>query len=259
MSQSNVPPCPASAFGTITVAESGDDIWNTNEHMKAAFASGAQSCCATYSAEVCDEVVNDDIVLDAHWGASMVARYFKDIHNRFGYDDAGAELLSYVHHGLSYENASWNGMIMKYGDGAYQDGNNPAAMFSPLVSLDVCAHEIGHAICTSTSDLVFVGESGAMNEGLSDIWAACIEGYVQDSVDTSSEYVLWSIGEIIDERDGGLYNEPGARAIRWMDHPPAENNPDTYGAGTWWQDPDCASPNVANDFCGVHFNSGGTQ
>jgi hypothetical protein len=144
---------------------------------------------------------------------------------------------------------------MKYGDGAYQDGNNPAAMFGPLVSLDVCAHEIGHAICTSTSDLVYVGEPGALNEGLSDIWGAAIEGYVLDSIDGSLDYVLWSIGERIDERDNGHYNDSLARALRWMDHPPAENNPDTYG-GTWWQPPDCASPNIANDFCGVHFNSG---
>lgn len=239
-----------------TIAEFGDDEWDANEHRKVAFTGGAQSCCLTYVPLQCDELRNDDIALDAHWGASIVVKYFKEIHNRFGYDDEGADIYSYVHHGLSHENASWNGLIMKYGDGAYQDGTNPGGMFGPLVSLDVCAHEIGHAICTSTSDLVYSGESGAMNEGLSDIWAACIEGFVLNTIDSNLDYVLWGIGEQIDQRDAGLYNEPGARAIRWMDHPPAENNPDTYGAGTWWQDPDCPSPNVANDFCGIHFNSG---
>lgn len=239
-----------------TIAEFGDDVWNSNEHRKVPFDGTLHTCCPTYISEQCDEVRNDDIALDAHWGAATVARYWKDIHDRYGYDDDGAPLYSYVHHGLSHENASWNGMIMKYGDGAYQDGTNPGGMFGPLVSLDVCAHEIGHAICTSTSDLVYVGESGAMNEGLSDIWAAATESYVLDSIDGTLDYVTWAIGEQIDERDGGLFDEPGARAIRWMDHPPAENNPDTYGAGTWWQDPDCASPSVANDFCGVHFNSG---
>ncbi len=249
-------PDPCLIDNTETIAEFGDDEWDANEHRKVAFTGGAQSCCPAYISGQCDEVRNDDIALDAHWGAAMVLRYFKQIHNRFGYDNTGSGLYSYVHHGMSYENASWNGLFMKYGDGAFQDGNNPGGMFGPLVSLDVCAHEVGHAICTSTSDLVYVGESGAMNEGLSDIWAACIEGFVLDSIDATLDYVPWSIGEQIDQRDGGLFNEPGARALRWMDHPPAENNPDTYGAGTWWQDPDCASPNVANDFCGVHFNSG---
>lgn len=241
---------------TITDEELGDDIWNKNEHRKVPFDTSATSCCPVYVSSQCDEVKNDDIALDAHWGAATVVRYWKDIHDRIGYDGNGAPINSYVHHGLSHENATWNGMIMKYGDGAYQDGTNPGGMFGPLVSLDVCAHEIGHALCTSTSDLVYIGEPGAMNEGLSDIWGAAVEGYVLDSIDGSLDYVLWSIGEHIDERDGGLFDEPGARAVRWLDHPPAENNPDTYGAGTWWQDPDCASPSVANDFCGIHFNSG---
>lgn len=247
-------PCPTD-MGEVR-GEIPDDQWDKEEHRKVPFDGTLHTCCPVYIPGQCSEVRNDDLALDAHWGASIVARYWKVIHDRNGYDDQGASILSFVHHGEGYENASWNGLYMKYGDGAYQDGSNPGGMFSPLVSLDVCAHEIGHAICTSTSDLVYVGESGAMNEGFSDIWAACIEQYVLDSISISQSYLIWGIGEQIDERDGGAFNAPTARALRWMDHPPAENNPDTYGAGTWWQNPDCASPNVANDFCGVHFNSG---
>jgi len=245
-------PCPAD-MGQVE-GEIADDNWNKDEHRKVQFTD--PFCCPVYVAGECSEVKNDDIGLDAQWGASIVARYWKEIHNRNGYDDNGANLLSFVHHGEGYENATWNGLYMKYGDGAYQDGTNPGGMFGPLVSLDVCAHEIGHAICTSTSDLVYSGESGAMNEGFSDIWAASIEQFVLDSIDNSLPYLTWGIGEQIDERDSSSFNSATGRALRWMDHPPAENNPDTYGAGTWWQDPDCASPSVANDFCGIHFNSG---
>ncbi len=241
--------------------EAADDRWRKEEHRKVVFGDLKDGyCCQTYTPGLCSEVQNDDIAIDAHWGAAMVARYWQQIHGRHGYDDAGSPLLSFVHHGEGYDNASWNGLYMKYGDGSYQGGHNaPTSSLTsngPLVSLDVCAHEIGHAICTSTSDLVYSGESGAMNEALSDIWAACIEQYVLDSIDSSIPYDRWGIGEQIDERDGGSYGSATSRALRWMDHPPAENNPDTYGAGTWWQDPDCASPSVANDFCGIHFNSG---
>jgi Zn-dependent metalloprotease len=52
----------------------------------------------------------------------------------------------------------------------YGDGNN----FDVLTSLDVCGHEIGHAVCSNT-DLAYQNQSGAMNEGYSDVWGACVE------------------------------------------------------------------------------------
>jgi Zn-dependent metalloprotease len=53
-----------------------------------------------------------------------------------------------------------------------QGYTNPDGKFAPLTSLDVCGHEIGHGVCEFTADLVYARESGAMNEGFSDIWAA---------------------------------------------------------------------------------------
>jgi Zn-dependent metalloprotease len=44
-----------------------------------------------------------------------------------------------------------------------------------LTALDVAGHEIGHAVCSNTANLTYQNESGAMNEGFSDIWGACIE------------------------------------------------------------------------------------
>jgi hypothetical protein len=95
-----------------------------------------------------------------------------------------------------------------------------------------------------------------MNEGFSDIWAACVEHYVLSTMDASLDYDPWGIGEQIDERDGGL--APGfapSRALRWMDDPKAAGDPDTY-AGDNWTNPECGEPTLANDYCGVHSNSG---
>jgi hypothetical protein len=64
------------------------------------------------------------------------------------------------------------------------------------------------------------------------------------------------IGEQIDERDGGL--PPGqalTSALRWMDDPKAATAPDSYG-GANWKEPECGTPTLANDQCGVHTNSG---
>ncbi len=204
-----------------------------------------------------NEADNDDIAWDAHWGTQVVYDYWLDVHGRNSYDDNGIAIKSFLHYGVAYDNAFWNGTAMTYGDGSYQGGANPDGTFAPLMSLDVCGHEIGHAICTFTADLVYARESGAMNEGFSDIWGAAIEAYVARSVDPSLAAIMnpWGIGEQIDERDGGIqYPAPGWQALRYMDEPGRAGDPDTYG-GANWANPDC-EPTLANDQCGVHTNSG---
>ncbi len=188
-----------------------------------------------------DEATNDDYALDAHWGAAMVYDYWKNIHNRLSFDNKNTSIKSYVHYGPAYDNAFWNGSVMTYGDGS----GTSATGFRPLTSLDVCGHEIGHGVCSYTADLVYQGESGAMNEGLSDIWAACIERYVKTTVDPSLPYQYFQVGEQIAADNIGL---------RRMDNPKAKTDPDTYG-GQYWANPIC-TPTLANDQCGVHNNSG---
>ncbi len=103
-------------------------------------------------------------------------------------------------------------------------------------------------VCEFTADLVYEKESGAMNEGFSDIWAACVEYFVIKNVDPSlgSIYKPFYIGEQIAANP--------LRPLRRMDNPKAESDPDTYG-GQFWRNPNC-SPTLANDQCGVHTNSG---
>lgn len=234
--------------GTNLNPETGDNNWSSEEHRKDQFS-------ATNPYPISNEKNNDDVALDAHWGAEVVLDYWKNIHNRSSYDDKGTKVFNYVHYGDAYDNAFWNGSAMTYGDGSYQGGTNPNGSFAPLTSMDVCAHEIGHGVCEFTADLVYANESGAMNEGFSDIWAASVESYVLTQIDNSLPYDPWGIGEQIDERDGGLApGQDASRALRWMDDPKAAGNPDSYG-GINWTDQDC-DPTLANDQCGVHNNSG---
>jgi Zn-dependent metalloprotease len=189
------------------------------------------------------EMENDDIAWDAHWGASMVYDYWLSHHNRKSFDDRDGKIKSFIHYGPAYDNAFWNGTAMTYGD-----GSGTVTGFKALTSLDVCGHEIGHGVCSYTSDLVYEKESGAMNEALSDIWASCIERFAIVSVDNTlaTVYRPFYIGEQI----GATPDNP----LRRMDNPKAASNPDTYG-GQYWSSPDCA-PDLVNDYCGVHNNSG---
>ena len=190
-----------------------------------------------------DEGTNDDYAIDAHWGAEMVYDYWKARHNRLSFDNKNAAIKSYVHYGPAYDNAFWNGSVMTYGDGSGTSVNNG---FRPLTSLDVCGHEVAHAVCSSTSDLVYQGESGAMNEALSDIWSAALENYTTVDLGFPLTFHPFQIGEQIAADNVGL---------RRMDNPKAKTDPDTYG-GRYWQNPICSPPSLANDQCGVHTNSG---
>lgn len=175
----------------------------------------------------------DNAALDAHLGAQNTYDYFKNVHNRNSYNNAGAKIRSYIHYSTNYVNAFWDGTRMTYGDG---NGTS----FGPLTSQDVCAHELGHAVCSSSANLVYQKESGALNEALSDIWGACVEYYKFPTKAT------WKVGEDFD-----IANSQG---FRNMQNPNQFNDPDTYG-GSFWINPNC-TPSSTNDYCGVHTNSG---
>tara|TARA_B110000902_G_C14294279_1_gene582487 strand:- start:6704 stop:10513 length:3810 start_codon:yes stop_codon:yes gene_type:complete len=233
------------------VAEVADNNWTAEEHYRNDFST------LVYPSE--NETNNDDVAIDAHWGAELVIRYWADIHGRSSHDNKGAKIISYVHYGDAYDNAFWNGSAMTYGDGSYQGGTNPDGSFAPLTSLDVCGHEIGHGVCSATSNLIYNRESGAMNEGFSDIWAAAVEDYVLRDIDATLPYDPWGIGEQIDERDGGVApGEEGSQALRWMDDPDAAGDPSFYDGNNWTpvEGPECVTPTIENDYCGVHSNSG---
>jgi bacillolysin len=182
----------------------------------------------------------DNVAGDAHFGAQATYDYWKAVHGRNSYDNAGAKIKSYVHFddvpgGAGYENAYWDGAEMTYGDGA--------TTFKPLTALDVCGHEIGHAVCENTANLTYANESGAMNEGLSDIWGASIENYTCANLGLTKS--TWDIGEDI-MRAGG--------ALRSMSNPNLYGQPAMY-KGKYWAATTTA-PSNSNDQGGVHTNSG---
>jgi thermolysin len=186
--------------------------------------------------------------VDAHYGAAKTYDYFLNVHGRRGIDGAGGPALytsadgvtglisSKVHYGSGYNNAFWNGNSMTYGDG---NGSS----FSPLVTLDICGHEMTHGITERTARLTYSGESGALNESMSDVFGAMVERSAQGQTSNT-----WKIGE-------QCYT-PGVSgdALRYMDNPHSASN----SGFTADDDPDHYAERYTGtgDSGGVHINSG---
>ncbi|WP_051568450.1 M4 family metallopeptidase [Crocinitomix catalasitica] len=165
----------------------------------------------------------DEYATDAHWGSEMTYDYFFEQHDRNSIDNDGFQLNSYIHFGVDYANAFWDGTRMTYGDGD--------DFWDPLTSVDIAGHEITHGLTTFTAGLIYARESGALNESFSDIFGNAIEQFARPG-DFS-----WLVGEDI------------GSALRSMSNPNSYGDPDTY-FGDFWASLD------GGDSGGVHTNSG---
>lgn len=170
----------------------------------------------------------DEVATDAHWGAEMTYDYFNLEHGRNSFDNNGAKILSYIHYSSNYNNAFWNGSLMTYGDG---DGTT----FTPLTALDVCGHEIAHAVTTNTANLVYSYESGALNESFSDVFGQSIEIWARPT------QWNWKIGEDITPSGNGIRNMADPSGAGY-------SQPKFYKGNKWYVG--------SGDNGGVHTNSG---
>jgi Zn-dependent metalloprotease len=178
---------------------------------------------------------------DAHLGMSYTFQYYKIVHGRNGIYNDGLGVYSRVHYGRSYNNAFWSSSCkcMTYGDG---DGS----IFTPLVSLDVAAHEMSHGVTAATANLVYSGESGGLNESTSDIFGAAVEFWANNAKDVPD----WWIGEMI------YTPSTAGDALRYMDDPRRDGRSiDHYSLYTSTLDVHYSS-GLANNFFYLLANGG---
>ena len=166
--------------------------------------------------------------------------FFQEAYGRNSIDDAGMPLRGVVHFGQAYANAFWDGKRMVFGDG---DG----VLFSPLTgSLDVIGHELGHGVTEDEAGLEYFGQSGALNESMSDVFGSLVK---QFKLKHTAEEADWLIGADIFSPD--IQGD----ALRSMKAPGTAFDDPTLG-----QDQQPASMDdyvdTIEDNGGVHINSG---
>jgi bacillolysin len=109
--------------------------------------------------------------VDAHHGAGETYEYFLEL-GRDSIDDNGMDIKSSVHYSEGngpYCNAFWDGAQMVYGD------CDPSETYPMSADLDVVGHELTHGVTQFTADLVYLNQSGAINEAISDYFGNAID------------------------------------------------------------------------------------
>ncbi|MEV6103893.1 M4 family metallopeptidase [Streptomyces sp. NPDC051940] len=109
--------------------------------------------------------------VDAHWGAGKVYDFYKNHFGRKSLDGKDGymySLVGVVSNGRPYNNAFWDGQKMVYGQ-----GGGDFRTFS--ADTDVVGHEMTHGVVQHSANLVYVGQSGAMNEALADYFGNAID------------------------------------------------------------------------------------
>jgi thermolysin len=178
-------------------------------------------------------------LVDAHYYAAVTDDYLLGVHS-FDWVAQGAvnglsSMEVQAHFMKNYANAYWNGQYVAIGDG---DG----VTFAELTALDVVAHEFSHGVTEFTSNLIYLNESGALNEAFSDMLGNSAEFFAEASGKEPSPLLEpdFLIGEDFDLTNDTV---PG---FRNMADPNEDGDPSHYAdryVGT-------------GDNGGVHTNSG---
>lgn len=153
--------------------------------------------------------------------------FYLNAHARLSIDNADMTMVAIVRYcdpeQCPMQNAFWSGTEnrMYFGAGFVVD--------------DVVAHELTHGVTQYESGLIYYGQSGAINEALSDIWGEFVDLGNAQGNDAAS--VRWLMGEDLP-----------SGAIRDMENPPAYYQPDKMTSAYYYEG--------AADNGGVHINSG---
>jgi Zn-dependent metalloprotease len=184
--------------------------------------------------------VADIAVNEAYNYAGNTYDFYMNAYQRNSVDNQGLRLDSTVHYDQQYDNAFWDGQQMVYGDG-------DQTIFDRFTKcLEVIGHELTHGVTQYTAGLTYEGQTGALNESMSDVFGSLVK---QMTLGQSADKADWLIGA------GLLMPAIEGVALRSMKAPGTAYDDPTLG-----QDPQPADMahyvNTPDDHGGVHINSG---
>jgi bacillolysin len=192
---------------------------------------------ATELATSANNTWTDGMAVDAHVYSGFTYDFLFKRFNRRGLDNGNIRILSLVHPArredlftplgsdwfLFFANAAYFGSgVVAYGVGLPQGvtlGGQTVDYMSG--ALDIVAHELAHGLTEYTSNLVYMNESGALNEAFSDIIGTAVEFtfHPPGSGPMRADYLIGEDvvrpGGIRSLADPGVFGHPDHYAIRY--------------------------------------------
>lgn len=154
--------------------------------------------------------------VNAMWGLMNTYDALKNVLGWQSLDGHNTATYIAVHVNTAYDNAYYSDTCrcMFIGDGS---------SFTSLGSIDVIGHEMGHGVTAATSNLIYSGESGGLNESSSDIGGEVVEAYARAG----------GKGEVIPASGNdwmlGTEISPQGEPLRWMYRPSKDgSSPDAW-------------------------------
>ncbi|EOO65536.1 hypothetical protein IKE_03439 [Bacillus cereus VD196] len=191
----------------------------------------------------------DAAAVDAHFYTGVVYDYYKNKHNRNSYDNAGSLIKSVVF--IEGEGEDYDEGAASWENGISYDGLGGEKTRAFSTSVDVVGHEFTHGVTEKSSGLIYMNESGALNEAISDLFGTLLE-HEYYSKQPNDKKANWDLGE-------DIYKD-GKTIIRSMSNPASvrlkESVSDKDG-NQYTNYPDHYSKlyNGPYDAGGVHVNS----
>lgn len=121
----------------------------------------------------------------AYDGLGATYSFYWTVFERDSIDGAGMPLLGLMHYGRRYPNAFWDGAgHMFFGDG---DGR---ILTQTAAGLDVIGHELTHGVTQYEANLTYSGQSGALNESVSDVFGIQVKQHALGQDVHSSDWLI---------------------------------------------------------------------
>jgi Zn-dependent metalloprotease/alpha-tubulin suppressor-like RCC1 family protein len=181
--------------------------------------------------------VNNDRAVAAMSYAAYSYDFYSDIFGRNGFDNKGG--FTSVLFDTTHPNACSLNVIVQYAsNGEYFNLTNIQVGTRQGMAYDVIGHEYTHSVEQAISCMLYERESGAVMEGLSDIFGELIEDYANNA--TSGNPTLTGSCDWKNE-------------FRNISNPEKSKCPAVY-KGKYWKET-AEFPNEGNDYGYVHDNS----
>jgi len=176
---------------------------------------------------------------DMYDALGAVYDLYHEVFQRDSLDGKGLRLEAVIHFGHRFNNAFWNGERLVVGDA---DGR---ALLGFTRSLEIIGHELAHGVTEFTSNLSYHGQSGALNESMSDVFGSLVKQYALKQSAAAADWLIGSgvLGPAVPGIALRSLRAPGTAYV-------GDDQPSTMAAYLETGDTD------QGDWGGVHRNSG---